>query len=524
MADDLSNLWANLSLSEREDEEVEIQAAEVTKIVRRGQFCIVGKLLGERMVSKETIKDTFKRWWRISGTFTFKIIGENLFLIEFEKAKDKRRVLDGRPWGFERNLFLVEDFDGRTAPTEFTFNKASFWVRMTNLPLACMGREVGFKLGASVGTVEEVDTDAEGIGWGEFLRVKISIDLYKPLPRGRMMKFEGKSNLIGFKYENLPKFCFHCGVICHGPEGCLKRNELRNQDDFTQYGPWLRATSPNRRGDRNHDRHEGRYSQTVAAEEWPKQVESTGQRNQNRRRRSDDTGKAAAGKKPHQESQQTNPPNFANGSMGMNVENKGGDFHSGTHAKKESINVGAIKEHFEFEFKSTRSKMREKSSLEGKEKLAIMNKKSTNSTPIKKLQLSPKGAWKAKEVLNKPNTVQQAVGLEGLFTNTGGPYTGLVLAEVEKTLQNAKEGPSAGKEDGSGSQGGKLSWKRKNRNELTESLTLGETPDSSYKKRVLGEEDILNGVAKKACTGSNVSDTNDGSGMAEAGEQPRRPQ
>jgi hypothetical protein len=138
MADDLSNLWANLSLSEREDEEVEIQAAEVTKIVRRGQFCIVGKLLGERMVSKETIKDTFKRWWRISGTFTFKIIGENLFLIEFEKAKDKRRVLDGRPWGFERNLFLVEDFDGRTAPTEFTFNKASFWVRMTNLPLACI--------------------------------------------------------------------------------------------------------------------------------------------------------------------------------------------------------------------------------------------------------------------------------------------------------------------------------------------------------------------------------------------------
>ena len=117
MADEFLNLWANLCLSEREDDEVKIQAVEVTKIVRRGQYCIVGKLMGERIVSKETIKDTLKRWWRISGTFTFKILGENVFLIEFEQAKDKRRVLDGRPWVFEGNLFLVEDFDGRTAPT-----------------------------------------------------------------------------------------------------------------------------------------------------------------------------------------------------------------------------------------------------------------------------------------------------------------------------------------------------------------------------------------------------------------------
>jgi hypothetical protein len=115
------------------------------------------------------------------------------------------------------------------------------------------------------------------------------------------------------------------------------------------------------------------------------------------------------------------------------------------------------------------------------------------------------------------------VGLEGIFTKTGGPYTGLVLAEVEKTLQNAKEGPSSGKEDGNGSQGGKLSWKRKSRKEVTTSLSLGENSDSSCKKRGLAEEDILNGMAKKACTVNNDSDTNNGSGMVEAGEQPRRP-
>jgi hypothetical protein len=40
----------------------------------------------------------------------------------------------------------------------------------------------------------------------EFLCVKILIDLYKPLLRGCMLKFDGKSTLIGFKFERLPKF------------------------------------------------------------------------------------------------------------------------------------------------------------------------------------------------------------------------------------------------------------------------------------------------------------------------------
>jgi hypothetical protein len=35
---------------------------------------------------------------------------------------------------------------------------------MKNLPLTCMGRDVGFKIGSSVGKVEEVDTEKDDIG------------------------------------------------------------------------------------------------------------------------------------------------------------------------------------------------------------------------------------------------------------------------------------------------------------------------------------------------------------------------
>lgn len=42
---------------------------------------------------------------------------------------------------------------------------------MYNLPLACMSRAMGIRIGASVGQVEEVEVDDDGVGWGEYLRV-----------------------------------------------------------------------------------------------------------------------------------------------------------------------------------------------------------------------------------------------------------------------------------------------------------------------------------------------------------------
>jgi hypothetical protein len=90
-----------------------------------------------------------------------------------------------------------------------------------------------------------------GMAWREYLRVKIQMDITKPLPRGRKLNIEGKIVWVTFKYERLPKFCFHCGVLNHGKTGCAKKSELRHLKANPQYGPWLRAASPTRIADRN---------------------------------------------------------------------------------------------------------------------------------------------------------------------------------------------------------------------------------------------------------------------------------
>ena len=132
---------------------------------------MVGKLIADRFIGKEIIKRYLLKGWRPLGSFSLKVLGENMFLIDFEHSWDKSRVLEGRPWAFEGNLFFVKEFDGLTPPVKIEFEKADFWLRMFNLPLACMGNVVGSQIGSMVGQVEEVDMDEEGIGWGEFLHI-----------------------------------------------------------------------------------------------------------------------------------------------------------------------------------------------------------------------------------------------------------------------------------------------------------------------------------------------------------------
>lgn len=157
MAKDLEKLWENFSLSETEINGVEFLEEEAEEIVERGKSCLVGKLMADRYIGKEVLRSKLIRGWRPTRRFLFKTLGENLFLMDFEYHWDKIRVLEGRPWIFEGQLFLAEDFDGLISPSEMKFETAAFWVRMFKLPLACMLREMGKNLGETIGEVEDVD-------------------------------------------------------------------------------------------------------------------------------------------------------------------------------------------------------------------------------------------------------------------------------------------------------------------------------------------------------------------------------
>lgn len=111
-------------------------------------------------------------------------------------------------------------------------------MHMNNLLLACMTRETGIQIGATIGIVIEFDVHEDGIGWGNYLRVKIEIDLRKMIARGRTINLLGNKIWVPLSYDKLQKLCFGCGGIIHGVGGC---DSSKGNDGESQYGTWLHA-------------------------------------------------------------------------------------------------------------------------------------------------------------------------------------------------------------------------------------------------------------------------------------------
>ena len=114
-----------------------------------------------------------------------------------------------------------------------------------------MGREVGLQVGATIGEVEDIDVLDDGVGWGGYLRVKIRMDLSKPLSRGRIIKVQDRELWVPFQYEKIPYFCVKCGVVMHSNQTCdgYGGRKMQRAEETEDYGPWLHVALPKRKRD-----------------------------------------------------------------------------------------------------------------------------------------------------------------------------------------------------------------------------------------------------------------------------------
>ncbi len=83
-------------------------------------------------------------------------------MFKFAEEVDKRRVMLGGPWHFDRGLIVLTEVKGIGEVTKQSFTHISFWVQIRNVPAACMERDFLQELGRKIETVEEAETDENG--------------------------------------------------------------------------------------------------------------------------------------------------------------------------------------------------------------------------------------------------------------------------------------------------------------------------------------------------------------------------
>ncbi|KAL8498999.1 hypothetical protein ACS0TY_022093 [Phlomoides rotata] len=110
-------------------------------------------------------------------------------------------VLKHQPWIFKGSLFAIKKFTEQSS-VNVTIEHASFWARIYDVPSSCMKESSLRLISKQIGILESVDILGEDL-IGKFIRLKVSMNITKPLLKGITIWVKGKHLWLPLKYESL---------------------------------------------------------------------------------------------------------------------------------------------------------------------------------------------------------------------------------------------------------------------------------------------------------------------------------
>lgn len=179
------------------------------------------------------------------------IIDKNIFLFQFDSRDDRERISRNGPWFFDKSLLVLEAPKINQRSFDMEFKQVDFWLRIINLPIGLKNEKVAKKIGNNLGEYLEMDINKNDTYWGNNIRIRVKLDISKPLRRGFMLRTEeaDKACWITITYERIPEFCFQCGIIGHVAKECKEKGsrEEENKANF-EFGMWMKCQGFNRPG------------------------------------------------------------------------------------------------------------------------------------------------------------------------------------------------------------------------------------------------------------------------------------
>lgn len=83
-------------------------------------------MMAKKEINRGALKNTLNRVWQTEGKSRLSEMGRNAFLIELSDLVDKRRIMHGRPWSFDKFLICLQDCEGIISPKDMQFSWEPF--------------------------------------------------------------------------------------------------------------------------------------------------------------------------------------------------------------------------------------------------------------------------------------------------------------------------------------------------------------------------------------------------------------
>ncbi|KAJ1407196.1 Endonuclease/exonuclease/phosphatase superfamily [Sesbania bispinosa] len=188
--------------------QLESSGSESIELARK---TLVGRILWDKPLNKGAVKHMLiKAWGEDAEELRIMDMGVNVFIFYFLDKKKARSIMKKGPWNVMGHLVSLQYWIPEVSVYEINYDLVSFWVQMHGIPLEFMTTSNVSRIAGMIGEVKEVeDPKVEGVLLRSFMRVRVTVNVKKPLVTGFWVpRKDLPKTWVLVKYEKLQDFCY----------------------------------------------------------------------------------------------------------------------------------------------------------------------------------------------------------------------------------------------------------------------------------------------------------------------------
>lgn len=207
---DVEKIMKELGLKVDDLADVVVEDGDLPEDAAR--WIVIARVHMDKPYSQYWFYRNMRAAWDLAQEVKFRPFNDNLYTLQFSCLGDWERVMEEGPWTFKGKAVVIEPYDGYTRPSTVVLNKVDMWIQIHDLQ--DMFFHLIKSLAGTVGEyiyVEQKSQDFEG----NFFRVRVKVDVTKPLKNAVSLVVKKKREIFRVKYERLPDWCAVCGHLGH---------------------------------------------------------------------------------------------------------------------------------------------------------------------------------------------------------------------------------------------------------------------------------------------------------------------
>ncbi|MBA0577299.1 hypothetical protein Golob_025015, partial [Gossypium lobatum] len=147
-------------------------------VVPTDRSTLICTIWTEKFYNLESFKAQMKSIWKTKKNFEITTVGQNLFLLEFDLDEDLEAITEGRPWFFRKSVILFDRLTKQIKRAQIRLTSSPFWIKIGSCLPEIDKNDLLHAIGVTFGGVIRSEIN------GNLCRLKISLDVQKPLRRG----------------------------------------------------------------------------------------------------------------------------------------------------------------------------------------------------------------------------------------------------------------------------------------------------------------------------------------------------